>query len=126
MIEQGAVLHSPETEREETLVLLSEVQNYPHITQRDLSSKLNVSLGKTNYLIQHLIKKGMVKARNFSHNPEKLKKVKYILTQKGFNEKIRLTYYFLKRKEDEYMKIKEAWDKLGSSFKEKNKAAIEG
>lgn len=124
MNEQDTGLQPFASEREETLVLLSQLQDYPHITQRDLSSKLNVSLGKTNYLLQHLIKKGMVKARNFSHNPDKLKKVKYILTQKGFNEKVRLTYYFLKRKEVEYMKIKEAWDKLGSSFKEKNKVAI--
>jgi EPS-associated MarR family transcriptional regulator len=112
MVEQEQVFNVGDSDKEETLVLLSELSHSPHITQRDLSSKLNVSLGKTNYLIRHLLKKGMIKARSFSHNPGKLRKVKYMLTQKGFKEKIRLTYYFLKKKEAEYNYIKAKWEQL--------------
>ncbi len=36
----------------------------------------------------------------------KLKKVKYLLTNKGLREKLRLTYYFLKQKEVEYNRLK--------------------
>ncbi|UCD14953.1 MAG: MarR family EPS-associated transcriptional regulator [Candidatus Omnitrophota bacterium] len=120
MNEQPTVLATPEVEKEETLSILSELQDASHITQRDISLKLNISLGKTNYLIKQLAKKGLVKALNFSHNPGKLKKVKYILTQEGFKEKVRLTYYFLKRKEAEYKRIKEEWDRLEQALKVKD------
>lgn len=114
MSEQTVVLNPniSKIEKEETLSLLSELHNSSHLTQRDLSVKLNVSLGKINYLIKQLMQKGLIKARNFSNNPGKLKKVKYILTQEGFKEKVRLTYYFLKRKESEYRRIKEDWEQL--------------
>lgn len=97
---------------EEAFRLLSELHNSPNLTQRELSKSLNISLGKTNYLIQQLIKKGVVKMKSFSHNPEKIKKVQYILTPKGLKEKLSLTYYFLRRKETEYNSLKKEWDQL--------------
>jgi len=104
--------HSPESHNEEAFRVLSELHNSPDLTQRELSKKLNISLGKTNYLIQQLIKKGIVKIKNFSHNPGKLRKMQYILTPKGLKEKIDLTYYFLKKKEFEYDRIQKEWDRL--------------
>ena len=98
---------------EEAFRLLSELHNSPNLTQRQLSQSLNISLGKTNYLIQQLIKKGVLKMKSFSHNPEKIKKVQYILTPKGMKEKLSLTYYFLKRKENEYNSLKKEWEKVG-------------
>ena len=71
-------------EREETYKLLSEIHNSSECTQRELSDKLNVSLGKINYLIKELVKRGFVSGKSFSRNPDKIKKVKYILTAKGF------------------------------------------
>ncbi|MFH1772695.1 MAG: MarR family EPS-associated transcriptional regulator [Candidatus Omnitrophota bacterium] len=99
-------------EKEDAFFLLSEIHKYPHLTQRELSLRLNVSLGKTNYLIKQLSRKGMVKVKNFSFNPGKLHKISYILTPKGAQEKIRLTYHFLKRKENEYNNLKQEWEKL--------------
>ncbi|MFA5363059.1 MAG: MarR family EPS-associated transcriptional regulator [Candidatus Omnitrophota bacterium] len=101
-------------EQEDTLYLLSEISNSPHLTQRELSSKLKISLGKTNYLIQQLIKKGVLKADSFSRNPDKLKKISYILTKKGLQEKIDLTLFFLKVKEEEYNKIKFYWEQISN------------
>jgi EPS-associated MarR family transcriptional regulator len=101
-------------EREDTLYLLSEISNAPHLTQRELSSKLNISLGKTNYLIQQLIRKGVLKARSFSRNPGKLRKISYMLTKKGLEEQLKLTHYFLKIKEDEYNKIKFYWEQINN------------
>ena len=98
--------------KEELLNLIREIETSPAATQRNLSSKLGISLGKTNYLLKELIKKGSIKARNFSHNPGKLGKVKYILTKKGMQDKIRLTYHCLKAKEAEYNQLKEAWEKM--------------
>lgn len=114
MSEHIELNHSPEPQNEETFCLLSELHNSPNATQRQLSKNLNISLGKTNYLIQQLIRKGTIKVKNFSRNPGKLGKVKYILTQKGAEEKAKLTYHFLKRKEAEYKFIKNEWEKVKS------------
>jgi len=75
-------------------------------TQRQLSSQLGVSLGKINYLLKELIKKGFIKVKNFSKDKNKSRKIKYILTEKGLEERIKLTYSFLKRKEKEYRELK--------------------
>jgi len=99
---------------EDSYLLLSELGKYPNLTQRELALKLNVSLGKTNYLIKQLIKKGLLKVRSFSENQGKLGKVKYYLTTKGIQHKVKLTYYFLKCKEAEYYILKKEWDQLNS------------
>jgi EPS-associated MarR family transcriptional regulator len=98
--------------REEHLLIIKHIEAESAITQRDLSIKLGISLGKTNYLLRQLTKKGLIKANNFSKNPGKLKKINYFLTKKGFNEKLRLTYHFLQRKEQEYNSLKQEWDSL--------------
>ncbi|MCX5713849.1 MAG: MarR family EPS-associated transcriptional regulator [Candidatus Omnitrophica bacterium] len=98
--------------KEEHLLIIKHIEAESAITQRDLSVKLGISLGKTNYLLRELTKKGLIKANNFSKNPEKLKKFNYFLTKKGFNEKLRLTYHFLQRKEQEYNMLKHEWDFL--------------
>ncbi len=42
-------------QKEETLFIFKELEAKPNITQRDLSSRLHISLGKTNYLLRELI-----------------------------------------------------------------------
>lgn len=96
---------------EEALHIIREVEENPALNQRILAQKLNVSLGKTNYLLRTLIRKGMIKAKNFSKNPKKAKKLQYILTPKGINEKINLTLHYLQKKEKEYKRLKEEYDK---------------
>jgi len=98
--------------REEILHIIKQLENDPAVTQRALSNRLDISLGKTNYLLKELVKKGFVKAHNFSHNSGKLQKVNYLLTKEGLEERFRLTSYFLKAKEDEYNRIKREWEKL--------------
>lgn len=100
--------------KEENLLIIKEIETSPSVTQRDLSKKLGISLGKTNYLLRELIKKGLIKARSFSHNPGKLKKIHYILTKEGFEERLRLTQHFFLKKELEYNQLKQEWEKLNS------------
>ena len=88
------------------------MEENPSANQRLLSQRLNISLGKTNYLLKELIKKGVIKAVNFTANPGKARKLRYILTQKGIEEKVSLTYHFLKHKEKEYRRLKEEYEKL--------------
>ena len=108
--------------KEENLHLIREVEENPTSNQRLLSQKLNISLGKTNYLLKELVKKGIIKIVSFSSNPGKGKKLSYVLTQKGLEEKITLTFYFLKAKEREYRRLKEEYGKCILNSKEPEKA----
>ena len=74
-------------------------------TQRQLADKLGFSLGKLNYCIKALKKKGLVKISNFEKNPNKLKYI-YILTPRGISQKTRLTINFMKAKMKEYENLK--------------------
>jgi len=109
--------------KEEMLEIIRQVDEDPSINQRVLSDRLNISLGKTNYMLRELAKKGIIKIASFSANPDKARKMRYILTQKGFREKVNLTYHFLRAKEKEYKRLKTEYEKYKniSSHKEKDK-----
>lgn len=81
------------------------LEEHPEISQRELASKLGLSLGGINYSLSALVEKGFVKARNFSENNSKLKYA-YLLTPRGIKEKSELTYRFLQRKMKEYEDLK--------------------
>jgi len=97
-------LNTTNSEREEVLQLLREINNSPEMTQRELSSRMGISLGKVNFLIKALINKGHIKVNNFKNSNNK-RAYLYYITPKGFEEKARITYYFLKRKMKEYEEI---------------------
>ena len=113
------------TPREEVLSIIRHLEDDPSTTQRALSNRLNISLGKTNYLLKELVKKGFVKAQSFSHNSGKLQKVNYLLTKEGFEERLRLTGYFLKAKEEEYNKMKKDWELLTNSPTQYSSSEVE-
>ena len=80
--------------------------NSTKVTQRELANKLGFSLGKLNYCLKALKKKGLVKIQNFSKNPNKFNYI-YILTPKGISQKTKLTINFMKIKMKEYDELKE-------------------
>ena len=84
-----------------TLKLLEEIDNDRSPTQRDLSKKLNISLGLVNLFIKRLGKKGYFKIKTIPRN-----RVKYILTPKGAAEKSRLTYKYIQFSFDFYKKAR--------------------
>ena len=86
-------------------------------SQRALASKLGFSLGKINYCLKELRKKGLIKIKNFNKNPNKAGYV-YLLTPKGFGEKAKLTLNFMKRKMREYDELQKEYQKLKHSKKE--------
>ena len=100
--------------KEETLHIIREVEENPSLNQRLLSQRLNISLGKTNYLLKSLVKIGLLEIRNLAVRNNRVKKMRYLITKQGFQEKIRLTYQFLKEKEAEYNLIKAEWHKLNN------------
>ncbi|MBN1545046.1 MAG: MarR family EPS-associated transcriptional regulator [Syntrophaceae bacterium] len=91
-------------ETEEALRVLREIGSNPEMTQRELSSRLGLSLGKINFLVKALIDKGLIKAENFKNSKQKSAYL-YFLTPRGIEEKTRATYHFLKRKMDEYERL---------------------
>ena len=58
-------------------------------------------MGAVNYSLRAIIERGLVKAGNFSRNPNKLGYA-YVLTPAGIVEKTLLTGRFLQRKVEEY------------------------
>lgn len=91
-------------ETEESLMVLREIGVNPHLTQRELSLRLGLSLGKINFLIRAMIEKGLIKAENFKNSSNKSAYL-YLLTPMGIEEKAKTTYRFLKRKIEEYEKL---------------------
>ena len=85
--------------------VLREIDKSTKPTQRQHADKLGFSLGKLNYCIKALKKKGLVKISNFEKNPNKLKYI-YILTPRGISQKTRLTINFMKTKMKEYENLK--------------------
>jgi len=73
-----------------TLKILEEIDNDHTQSQRDLSKKLNISLGLVNSFVRRLANKGYFKITNIPKN-----RVKYILTPEGTSEKARLTYQYI-------------------------------
>jgi EPS-associated MarR family transcriptional regulator len=81
------------------------LESNPHLSQRELSKSLGVSLGGVNYCLNALIAKGSIKIHNFRNNQNKWVYA-YLLTPQGLAEKTALTGAFLKRKMQEYQEIK--------------------
>jgi EPS-associated MarR family transcriptional regulator len=75
------------------------------LSQRDLSKRMGLSLGRVNYLVNALLEKGYIKAKRFKNSRKKIGYM-YILTPKGVSEKITQTYKFLHRKLDEFERLK--------------------
>ena len=85
--------------------VLRKIKNKPNTTQREMAKDLNFSLGKLNYCIKALKKKGLVKISNFKKNPNKVNYI-YVLTPQGIVAKTKLTINFMKRKMNEYDELK--------------------
>jgi len=95
---------------EEFLNILIKIKNNPNVLQRALAKDLGFSLGKLNYCLNELRKKGLVKINNFRKNKNKLGYV-YLLTPAGIKEKTNMTIKFMKIKMQEYDNLKKEIDK---------------
>ena len=90
---------------EKTLQLLREIESTPQITQRDLSRKFGISLGKVNFLIRALLDKGIIKVENFRNSKNKIAYF-YLLTPEGIGLRLELTHKFFVQKSKEYNQLK--------------------
>ena len=92
-------------EDKSTLSILRKISQEPKASQRKMATTLGYSIGKLNYCLKALQKKGLIKIKNFKKNPNKLNYI-YVLTPKGLIEKTKLTVNFMKRKMTEYEELK--------------------
>ena len=86
--------------------VLRKIKSKPNSSQRELASELGFSLGKLNYCLKELQKKGFVKLQNFQKQSNKIKYLQYVITPKGISERTKLTINFMKKKLKEYDELK--------------------
>ena len=115
--------HSKEEYKYEDLDLLRHLQEKQDVSQRELAQKMGISLGKINFILNALIKKGIIKVQNFRNNKNKLAYT-YYLTTAGINEKADLTVKFFKRKLNDYDIIKKELAELEEDMKKINVSEI--
>ena len=72
------------------LRLMGEIERDGNSSQRELSRRLNLSLGLVNTFLKRLVAKGYFKVKTMPRN-----RVKYFLTPKGLARKSRLTVEYL-------------------------------
>jgi EPS-associated MarR family transcriptional regulator len=77
------------------------LQEKPEMSQRDVARRLGVSLGKANYCVKALVRRGWIKVANFKNSENKVAYM-YLLTPRGIEQKGKLTLRFLQQKVREY------------------------
>ena len=97
--------------------VLKIIEEHPDLTQRQLSRKLGVSLGKTHYLLKSLIDIGWVKLDNFQRSDNKWGYA-YLLTPIGVAERAATSLRFLKKKQREYNNLQREIAQLQKEIQE--------
>lgn len=105
------------------LGLLSEMWRTPATTQRNLASRLRVSVGLVNLLVNSMVYKGYVRATQANW-----RRRIYTITPKGMSRRLSLTRAFISRFLDQYHRIRqllrEELDTLG--LHEESRIAVYG
>jgi len=90
--------------------LIRELEKNPSHPQRSLAKRLNISLGKVNFVLAGFIGKGLVKAQKLQH-PKRIQ-WQYVLTAKGVKEKLRIAHRYLGERLSEYDQIQREIEEL--------------
>ena len=104
------------SKKQDKFQILKSLEQDSHLTQRQLSNNLGVSLGKVNYCVKSLIEKGFIKVNNFRNSKNKIQ-YSYLLTPKGLEEKTKLTLDFIRIKTQEYDVLKQEIESLKQETK---------
>ena len=68
---------------EENSQILKKINTFPGFSQRKLAKELGYSLGKLNYGLKNLEKKGLIKIKNSRERANSTSSFKYLITSKG-------------------------------------------
>jgi len=99
------------------LQLLTLLRDEPQLSQRELSERMGVSVGLTNYCMRALIEKGWVQTHRFIGSDHKSRYL-YKLTPSGVRHKLSLTKQFLARKRAEYVLIQQEIARLEEQLRD--------
>ena len=102
---------------EEIKKILDHIHENPESTQRELVKKLDISLGKVNFLINALVERGIIKLERFKSSKNKMGYL-YLITPKGITEKAKIARKFLKSKMAEYDQLKKMIETLKVQVKD--------
>jgi EPS-associated MarR family transcriptional regulator len=94
----------------------------PRMSQRDAARELGISLGKVNYGLQALIRKGWIKVVRFRNSQNKAA-YSYLLTRRGIEEKAKLTVTFLQLKMSEYEALRAEIEQIRQEYEGARSAA---
>lgn len=81
---------------------MSEVEDNPNITQRQMSQRIGIALGLTNVLLRNLIQRGYIRVSNATW-----KRRLYSLTPEGLSHKMHLTVGYIRRVVHHYRTVRE-------------------
>lgn len=85
--------------------ILSILKDDPSLTQREMMQQIGVSLGKVNYCVSALVKRGQIRVERFKNHSNKTAYL-YHITPSGLKSFTSLSLRFLKIKLKEYEQIK--------------------
>lgn len=105
--------------------VLKQLQDDPHLSQRELAKRLGVSNGKLHYCMRALMDKGLVKLGNFAHSKHRLGYA-YLLTPAGMASKAAMTGAFLKRKMAEYEALRSEIAALQAEIEKEGRPSTRG
>jgi len=97
--------------------MLKELARDGTLSQRDLSARVGLSLGRVNYIVRSLIEKGFIKASRFKNSRNKLAYA-YVLTPKGLKKRIELARALVELKQQEYEQLRREIEELRNELGE--------
>ena len=74
------------------LIILEQIQNNPHVNQRDLATITRASLGMTNAILKRFVEKGLITIKKVNN-----RNIRYALTSEGMEEINRRSWGYFKR-----------------------------
>lgn len=92
-----------ESQAEQNLRILEEIEQNPDITQADLAAQLGLAVGSINWYIKRMVNKGYIKVRQMQR-----RRLRYLITPQGIEKKIHLTREFMKASMRLYRETREA------------------
>jgi len=81
--------------------ILKTIENDPTVSQRGLSSQIEINVASVNFALKRLIRKGFI--RMVGINP---RRIQYFITPEGIREKTQLAYSFFSRNFHFYKEIR--------------------
>lgn len=74
------------------LIILEQIQNNPHTSQRDLAAVAQASLGMTNAILKRFVSKGLITIKKVNN-----RNIRYALTPRGVEEITQRSWTYFKR-----------------------------